>query len=422
MDKALTILIVDDDELDRMAVRRALTKAKVNAIFTEVDTCAKAIATLQAQTFDCIFLDYRLPDRNGLSLVQEVRETGTKVPLIVLTGQGDEQTAVELMKAGASDYLSKARISPEVLERILRNALRIYAAEQKAAIANQRLQESYEQLILKNQELEQQRLQIQRQNLQLIEVAKLKSEFLATMSHELRTPLNAIIGFSQMLLRPQTGTLSPKQYQMTQHIFNNGKHLLEMLNEILDFSRLEAGRLDLRLETFELPRVINSTIEELRSLAEQKQLELYAQIDLIHPEVVNDPANVRRILTNLISNAIKFTETGRVWVEVTEPVPNRVAIAVHDTGIGIAAKDLPHIFEAFRQADQGSNRRFSGTGLGLAITESLVQKMTGSITVESQVGRGSIFRVELPRHIQRANQFSQLPDSASRSANQFPVV
>ncbi len=422
MDKALTILIVDDDELDRMAVRRALTKAKVNAIFTEVDNCAKAIATLQAQTFDCIFLDYRLPDRNGLSLVQEVRQTGTKVPLIVLTGQGDEQTAVELMKAGASDYLSKARISPEVLERILRNALRIYAAEQKAAIANQRLQESYEQLILKNQELEQQRLQIQRQNLQLIEVAKLKSEFLATMSHELRTPLNAIIGFSQMLLRPQTGTLSPKQYQMTQHIFNNGKHLLEMLNEILDFSRLEAGRLDLRLETFELPRVINSTIEELRSLAEQKQLELYAQIDLIHPEVVNDPANVRRILTNLISNAIKFTETGRVWVEVTEPVPNRVAIAVHDTGIGIAAKDLPHIFEAFRQADQGSNRRFSGTGLGLAITESLVQKMTGSITVESQVGRGSIFRVELPRHIQRANQFSQLPDSASRSANQFPVV
>ncbi len=413
MDKAFTILIVDDDELDRMAVRRALTKAKVNAIFTEVDNCARAIATLQTQTFDCIFLDYRLPDRNGLSLIQEVRETGTKVPLIVLTGQGDEQTAVELMKAGASDYLSKARISPDVLERVLRNALRIYEAEQKAAIANQRLQESYEQLILKNQELEQQRLQIQRQNLQLIEVAKLKSEFLATMSHELRTPLNAIIGFSQMLLRPQTGALSPKQYQMTQHIFNNGKHLLEMLNEILDFSRLEAGRLDLRLETFELPRVINSTIEELRSLAEQKQLELYAQIDLTPPEVVNDPANVRRILTNLISNAIKFTETGRVWVEVTEPFPNRVAIAVHDTGIGIAAKDLPHIFEAFRQADQGSNRRFSGTGLGLAITESLVLKMAGSITVESQVGQGSVFRVELPRYIQRADKPTQLSDSAS---------
>jgi len=400
MGEQLTILIVDDDEVDRMAVQRSLRKAGVKADFTEVSNCAQAVERLEVFRFDAIFLDYRLPDGNGLTLVQKIRAIGTRVPLIVLTGQGDEQTAVDLMKAGASDYLSKSRISPEVLERILRNALRLHRAELDAETANQRLQDSYRELIQKNRELEQHRLQIQRQNLQLMEVARLKSEFLATMSHELRTPLNAIIGFSQMLLRPQKGDLSTKQTQMVQHIFNNGKHLLDMLNEILDFSRLEAGRLELRPEIFELPNLIYSTLEELQSLAEEKQLQLSTQIQLTYTKVFNDPANLRRILTNLVSNAIKFTERGHVWIEVAEKDSDQIVIAVRDTGIGISQAEMDHIFEAFRQSDQGNDRRFGGTGLGLAITDALVQKMNGKITIESQVGQGSTFRVEIPRSIQ----------------------
>lgn len=399
MEEVLNILVVDDDQVDRIAVRRALNAAGIQAEYAEADSCTGAIAQLNQANFDCIFIDYRLPDGDGLTLLQAVRAAKIKTPVIVLTGQGDEQIAVDLMKAGASDYLVKDRAAPDLLERVLRNAIRVYRAEQEVAIANQRLQASYEQLIQKNHELEQQRQQIQHQNLQLIEAAHLKSQFLATMSHELRTPLNAIIGFSQLLLRPGKGDLDSNQQRMMQHVFSNGKHLLEMLNEILDFSKIEAGRLELKPETFELSHMIHSTLEELRSLADEKQLALYADIQLTDPKVLNDSMNVRRILTNLISNAIKFTETGKVWVEVREPTTDQIAIAVCDTGIGISPTDRQHIFEAFRQIDQSNTRRYGGTGLGLAITDSLVQMMGGSIKIESFPGQGSVFRVELPRQI-----------------------
>jgi signal transduction histidine kinase len=423
MEDTLSLLIVDDDQVDRMTVRRALKSAGVKAEYTEAEDYMGAIATLKAAEFDCIFIDYRLPDQDGLTLIQKVRAAKIYTPIVVLTGQGDEQIAVELMKAGASDYLAKHRISPDVLERLLRNAIRIYRAEQEVAIANQRLQESNRQLTQKNRELEEQRQQIQHQNLQLIKAGNLKSQFLATMSHELRTPLNAIIGFSQLLLRPSKGELTTKQSRMLQHIFRNGKHLLEMLDEILDFSKIEAGRLELKSEIVDLSHLIYTTIEELRSLAEGKQLELSADIQLTDTKVLNDSMNLRRILTNLLSNAIKFTETGKVWLEVTELDSNRIAIAVCDTGIGIAPTELKHVFEAFRQIDQSNTRRYGGTGLGLAIVDSLVQMMGGTICVDSAPGKGSVFRVELPRQI-HSTQTQGLADLPLISANvvQSPVI
>ncbi|NES23919.1 MAG: histidine kinase, partial [Symploca sp. SIO3E6] len=275
------------------------------------------------------------------------------------------------------------------------NARMIKALEEQET----RLEFQNQMLAQQNQELESQRQQVLRQNVQLLEAARLKSQFLATMSHELRTPMNAVIGFSQLLLRQRQSSLIPQQVDMVERILNNGKNLLTLINEILDLSKIEAGRLELKLEKFNLVKLLRATVEELRSLAEEKHLELDIQADLQNPNVSNDSVRLRQILVNLLSNAIKFTECGKVQVEVKEISSEQLVIIVKDTGIGIAQEDLEHIFEEFRQIDQTTTRKYSGTGLGLAITESLVQLMQGTITVESQLGVGSTFRVELPRQV-----------------------
>lgn len=275
-----------------------------------------------------------------------------------------------------------------------------------------RLEEQNETLATQNLELETQRQQLQLQNLQLLEAARLKSQFLATMSHELRTPMNSIIGFSQLLLRRQS-SLTPKQIDMMQRILNNGKNLLTLIDEILDLSKIEAGRLDLKIETFDLVTLVNSTIEELRCLADEKKISLQVNINLKNPNTINDSFRLRQILVNLLSNAIKFTEQGTVEVKVNEAEPDQIIFLVKDTGIGIAPDDLKHIFEEFHQVDQSLTKKYPGTGLGLAITKSLVKLMKGNISVESQLGQGSTFRLELSRTVAASAPSYDLQNSIS---------
>ncbi|MBW4475157.1 MAG: PAS domain-containing protein [Stenomitos rutilans HA7619-LM2] len=277
----------------------------------------------------------------------------------------------------------------------LTNAQLINALEER----EERLEVQNRILGEQNHELEEQRQQIQFQNLRLQEAAKLKSQFLATMSHELRTPMNAIIGFSQLLLRQQ---VTSQQQDMLDRILSNGRNLLALINDILDLSKIEAGRLALVLETVDLPQLVNVTVEELRSLVDQKQLTLDVQISLQNPLIVNDSTRLRQVLVNLLSNAIKFTEVGGVRVEVVEVEPDTIVITVEDTGVGIAEAHLNYIFEAFYQLDQTLAKRFPGTGLGLAITDLIVQRMNGAIAVESELGVGSTFRVTIPRQLNGA--------------------
>lgn len=397
MNDPLKILIVDDDEVDRMTVHRALRSRRSALDVTEATSCLEAMAALQAHPrFDCLFLDYRLPDGNGLEFIQQLRSAGVRVPVIVLTGQGDEEVAVELMKAGASDYLTKSKISGDTLPRLLQNAVRLHRSEMETERAYQMLRHTNELLTRQNQKLLEQQQKIQLQNLQLLEASRLKSEFLATMSHELRTPLNAIIGFSQILLRRKQN-LDAKQSDMVQRILGNGKHLLELISDILDLSRIEAGRLELVIETVDLKHLIENTVYDLQSLAEQKQLPIILDLQLQNMQLTNDSHRLRQVLVNLLSNAIKFTDEGGIRIVVSEPTPTEVAIAIQDTGVGIAAEQLPSIFEPFRQVDQSISRRYSGSGLGLAITASLVQMMGGQITVKSELKRGTEFCVTLPR-------------------------
>jgi signal transduction histidine kinase len=376
MEETLKILVVDDDEVDRMAVHRALLNAGVLVSLSEVDTCSEAIRLIHTNSYDCVFLDYRLPDGDGLTLISQLRAANIKVPLVVLTGQSDEQVAVELMKAGANDYLSKSRVSSETLGQVLRNAIRVYRAELQAEEAMLQLRQSNKILVEKNKELEQQRQQIQQQNIKLLQASQLKSKFLATISHELRTPMNAIIGFSQFLLRPKYGSLSDSQRDMVERILNNGKHLLGLLNEVLDFSKIESGQLELKPQIYDISTVIDSTVGEMKTQASMKKLSLSVTNKLDDPIVYSDPLRVKQILTNLLSNAIKFTKVGGVDVGVESVDEDRIVISVHDTGIGIDSDEIDNIFEVFRQIDQEINREYPGTGLGLAIVKSLVNIWT----------------------------------------------
>jgi len=397
MEESLKLLVVDDDKLDRMALHRALQRSDLAFELQEANDATTGTALLNAQDFDCAFLDYRLPDADGLVLVNRLRCSGIDIPLIVLTGQGSEETAVNVMKAGASDYLPKSSLSSDALALAIRHAVRVYRAEQNAALANQHLRDVNELLKRKNEELRRQRTQIQRRNLQLVEVSRLKAEFLATMSHELKTPLSVIIGFSQVLMRQMKGRASDRQYDMVQRIFANGQNLLTLIDDILDFSKIEAGRLTLRSERVNVVELVTTAVESLRSLAELKSLDLSVTAAVDNPFVSSDSKRVCQIVKNLLSNAIEFTEVGSVSVTISEATPDRLKIIVEDSGIGIADKDVPHIFDALHQVDQTIVRKHKGTGLGLAITHLLVEMMQGEISVQSQLGQGSCFTVTLPR-------------------------
>lgn len=253
--------------------------------------------------------------------------------------------------------------------------------------------------ITDRKQAEQQKRHIEIQNLQLLEESRLKSQFLGIISHELRTPLNAILGFSQVMLRQFDRQLMPQHINMLERILNNGKQLLTVINDILDYSRLQAGRLEFKLEVFDLEHLVTNIVNDFRRAAEQKQLSLNLNITLQNPQVVNDSDRLRQILVNLLSNAIKFTEAGSVWVEVRDSDGDKLEILVKDTGIGISDSEMQHIFKEFRQANQTNTRIPGGTGLGLAITDSLVHLMNGKITVQSELGRGSTFRVELPHSL-----------------------
>ncbi|MEM8506079.1 MAG: ATP-binding protein [Cyanobacteria bacterium P01_D01_bin.1] len=413
--KPIRILVVDDDTIDRMALKRSLRSTSLDTVIQETSDAEEAFEIVQAAKYDCIFVDYHLPGQNGLAFVKQIRQEGIDTPLIVLTGQGNEQTAVELMKAGASDYLPKNKLSSETLVRIIRGALRMYQAEILIKQTNQRLAEKNKQLEKINRELEKKQQQIHRQNIQLQEVSRLKSEFLATMSHELRTPLNAIIGFSQILLNGKKGPVNTTQHDMLGRVLSNGRHLLELISDILEISKIEAGRLELEPRSMDLVELVKETVEELRSLVTQKSLDLSVEIDLEDPIVTNDPTKVRQVLVNLLSNAIKFTDSGSVAVTVRaakkengvssldryspDESSEHISLTVTDTGCGINETDQLYIFDAFHQSDQKMTRQHSGTGLGLAITYALVKMMQGEITVESQVDKGSTFQIKIPRKV-----------------------
>jgi signal transduction histidine kinase len=223
-----------------------------------------------------------------------------------------------------------------------------------------------------------------------------KSAFLANMSHELRTPLNAIIGFSEALLARLFGELNPKQTEYLEDVHSSGQHLLSLINDILDLSKIEAGRLELAAAKVDLPTAIENALVLIHERAARKGIELTSRLDPALGEINADERKLKQVLINLLANAVKFTDTGgRVTVRAA-PTASGVRVEVEDTGIGIAAEHLELIFEEFRQVTDPSARKQEGTGLGLALVKRLVTLHGGETWVRSELGRGSTFGFSIP--------------------------
>ena len=229
------------------------------------------------------------------------------------------------------------------------------------------------------------------------EVDRLKSEFLANMSHELRTPLNSIIGFSRVILKGIDGPINELQQQDLEAIHHSGQHLLDMINNILDLSKIEAGKMELRIEEIQLHDVIDSVVSTARGLVKERPIQMLTDIPENMPSVSADRTRIRQILLNLLQNASKFTDEGSITVKVTElEESKKVKISVIDTGIGIAPDDQNKLFERFSQVDSSLTRKVGGSGLGLSITKLLVEMQGGEINLDSDVGKGSDFWFTLP--------------------------
>lgn len=229
------------------------------------------------------------------------------------------------------------------------------------------------------------------------EASRVKSEFLATMSHELRTPLNAMIGFSEIMMAGMGGTLDDDARHMTTRIHANSQRLLELINDILDLSKIEARRVELNAVPFSPRKLVDGLETEIESLAVKKGLIFKVEIDPQLPDrLMGDESLIAKVVINLLSNAVKFTEKGYVSLHLDAGADRKWTITVRDTGTGIPPHALEYIFDPFRQIDGSSQRAYGGTGLGLAIVRELVRTMDGTVRVESAVGKGSTFVVSLP--------------------------
>jgi len=321
-----------------------------------------------------------------------------------------QQIALNAVRAGAESYEFEARVLHRngktvnlyTLGKVIRDAdgnpLQVIGTSQDVTDyrqATNQIRLQNESLLKANGELAIARKQAEAAN-------KLKSQFLATMSHELRTPLNAIIGYAQLQLAGMAGDISQEQADHQERILVNAQHLLEMINEVLDLSKIEAGRVELAARPFNVRHCLHEAVAQSQVLADAKNLSVALMIDAGLPDMlIGDVSRLKQIVLNLLSNAVKFTATGSVRL-TAHPVSSQSAdeaswqLIVTDTGIGIPTHMHATIFNEFRQVDSSSTRQYAGTGLGLAIVRRLVLMMRGSIHVASEIGQGSSFTVTLP--------------------------
>jgi signal transduction histidine kinase len=289
--------------------------------------------------------------------------------------------------------LTLARREVQPFTNIEQALMQIIASQAAISIDNARLYAAQQRQLA---EIAAQKRELEIANAQIAEISRLKSEFLANMSHELRTPLNAILGFSEILKDNLVELSAEQRQECLENIHMSGKHLLELVNDVLDLSKIEAGRMELAYDQFAVLSAVREVHNVIRSLSERRDIDLSIDVRPQDLEVRADKSKFKQVLYNLLSNAIKFTaQGGRVWVDGHTDADDLV-VSVGDTGVGIPVEHHTRIFDEFYQLDSATTRQVEGTGLGLSLTRRLVELHGGSISLESEVGKGSVFTFRLP--------------------------
>jgi len=382
MARPLRALIVEDLEQDALLLVHELKRGGFDVTFERVDTPEAMSDALAGSTWDVVIADYAMPHFSAPMALVLLKQRELDLPFLIVSGKVDEEIAVAVMRAGAADFVAKdklARLSPAI-ERELQEV-----KERQARRVAQAASE-----------------QARRDMIEAQAASRAKSRFLTHINHELRTPLNAIIGFSELLDAEGAGSLNSSQKKYVQNIVASSRHLLSLINGLLDIAKIEAGRMEIALEPTALAPIVEHIESMLMPLARKGGVKLSTSTPEGLADLLVDPLRLKQILYNLLSNGIKFTPRGGSVDLATRASGDYAEIAVRDTGIGIAPENLPRLFHDFEQLDpiprDGPILRdeMQGTGLGLALTRRLVELQGGEISVASELGRGSQFMVRLP--------------------------
>jgi signal transduction histidine kinase len=440
------ILIAEDSPTQAQRLKHLLQQQ--GYLVTHAANGRLALAAAQHHPPSLIISDVVMPEMDGYELCRRVKADANLagIPVILTTTLSDPQQVLHSLECGADNFIAKPYDGPYLLGRvqyalhhrrgqfseqtdrgteIVFDGQRHFITADRAQILHL-LISSYDAAFQRNQELDRAHDELSRintargaaiaENLQaatalraahaelgrvnaeLAHASRLKDEFLANMSHELRTPLNAILGLSEMLLEQHAGPLTPRQVRSVTTVFTSGQHLLALINDILDLSKIEAGKLELNVAPIPVAEFCQSCLEFVRTQARQKTISVEFEPDGRVQVFSADPKHFKQVLVNLLTNAVKFTPPGgRIGLSVAAPAGEEVVrFTVWDTGIGIAPADAPKLFRAFTQIDSGLNREQEGTGLGLALVAKLVELHGGSVALASEPGRGSRFSVTLP--------------------------
>ena len=388
------ILLTDINDI---TIETATTSTKPKAVFT-------LPLLFQNKVFGVIEIgslrDFKNKEIEFLEGCAKIIATSLSVTLQNLKVQKllEEAKAANELLHSQQKELERANAEMKAKQQQLEQAnIQMEEQQQQLEEANIALEEQKHELLASQEKLKEQFDELEKAKREIEQASKYKSEFLANMSHELRTPLNAIILLSQLLAKNSNGNLTEDDIKKAKTIYNSGNDLLQLINDILDLSKVESGKMDIVVEKFNSSEFLETIQSMFENAAKEKGIE-FRVIDELQKEIISDKTRVAQIVRNLVSNAIKFTKEGYVELKFSKSdEPGKAfEITVKDTGIGIEKEKLEKIFEAFVQADGSTSRNFGGTGLGLSISKELAHLLGGEIYVESKVGKGSVFRVVLP--------------------------
>jgi signal transduction histidine kinase len=406
------VLVVEDNQSDFRLLERSLKQHDPACDLYWAATAGEALAVLEENRFDVVLLDFNLPDMTGLELFKRMTFLAFDLPVIFVTGMGNEQAAVMAFKLGAQDYIIKD-VAGEYLH-LLPYVIRKGHQQWEDGRARQETEKALRELTA----------ELTKTNHKLSKAMQTKDQFLANMSHELRTPLTAIMGKTEVLLEGIYGPLSAKQSQALEVIDSSSNHLLVLINDILDVTRIEAGQIELDWETVALRSLCEASIQFIIGEAHDKSITINSQFDERIQTIQGDNRRLKQILVNLLSNAVKFTpEGGEIGLEVQGDFANEIVrIVVWDTGIGISEEGKRQLFsemnrpKPFVQLENSLSRQYPGTGLGLVLVYSLTELHSGSLRIESQAGAGTRITVSLP--LRSSKRPSRMPAESDRIEDQ----